>query len=94
MAEATPDRASARKGTSSTARRRARSWGRCGKAWCESWLVSPCPGKCLAQAATPADWSPLASAVPRRATSPGSREKLRSPMTGLCGFVSTSTTGA
>ena len=55
--------------------------------------MSPWPGKCFAQAATPSRCSPSAKATAWRATSSGSREKLRSPITGFAGLVSTSATG-
>ena len=56
--------------------------------------VSPCPGKCLAQAATPWRCVPSTKAATWRATSSGSAPKLRTPITGLSGFVFTSATGA
>ena len=56
--------------------------------------VSPWPGKCLAQAATPADCRPSTQAAACRATSAGSAPKLRTPMTGLSGEELTSTSGA
>ena len=56
--------------------------------------VSPWPGKCLAQAATPAPCSPRTNAATCRATSAGSAPNERMPITGFCGFVLTSATGA
>ena len=49
----------------------ARSTSMRGIAWCESTAVSPWPGKCLVQAATPADCSPSTYAAVCRATSCG-----------------------
>ena len=75
----------ARRGSTSTA----------GSARCESWAVSPWPGKCLAQAATPAACRPEhpgRHVVGRRCA--GSAPKLRTPMTGLSGLEFTSATGA
>jgi hypothetical protein len=43
----------------------------------------PFPGKCLAQADTPADCSPAIRAAPSRATSAGSFPYDRMPMFGL-----------
>ena len=48
--------------------------------------VSPCPGKCFAQAATPCRCSPATKAATCRATSSGSAPKERTPITGLCGI--------
>ena len=80
------------------ARRAPAARGRARGAGSSRWLstaVSPWPGKCFAQAATPSrPASPALKATAWRATSPGSREKLRSPITGFAGFVSTSATGA
>ena len=90
---ATPAAASARNGTSSTRSSRSRSCSMRGRSRWLSTLVSPWPGKCLAQAATPSRCSPSAKATAWRATSSGSREKLRSPITGFAGLVSTSATG-
>ncbi|CAM5448664.1 hypothetical protein SGRIM128S_06822 [Streptomyces griseomycini] len=61
-------------------------------AWLSS-TVSPCPGKCLAVAATPECWYPATSAATSRATAPGSDPKDRTPMTGLAGSTFTSATG-
>ena len=60
----------------------------------ESATVAPWPGKCLAQAATPACWSPSTAAAAWAATSFGSAPKLRVPMMGLSSAVLTSTVGA
>ena len=48
--------------------------------------MSPCPGKCFAQAATPCRCVPRTNAATWRATSSGSAPKLRTPITGLCGI--------
>lgn len=61
---------------------------------CESSLVSPCPGKCLAQGSTPASSIALTWAATISPTSWGSLPKERGPITGLLGLVSTSATGA
>jgi hypothetical protein len=61
---------------------------------CESSTVDPCPGKCLAQAATPADCRPRTAAAPCRATSAGETPNDRVPITGLDGADSTSRHGA
>ncbi len=61
---------------------------------CESTEVSPCPGKCFAHAATPALWRPRTNAATCLATSAGSSPNERIPITGFCGFVLTSATGA
>ena len=55
---ATPAAATARKGTSSTRASRSRSCSTRGRSRWLSTLVSPWPGKCLAQAATPSLWRP------------------------------------
>ena len=47
-----------RNGRSSTSSSRAREWSTAGSSRCESTSVSPWPGKCLAQAATPPSCSP------------------------------------
>ncbi|OGQ12914.1 MAG: hypothetical protein A2138_18865 [Deltaproteobacteria bacterium RBG_16_71_12] len=94
MMLATPACTAARNGTSSTASSRSMSCGRRGSAWWLSTSVSPWPGKCLALHATPAPCMPSMKRAPSLATTPASRAKLRSPITGFCGFVSTSTTGA
>ncbi len=60
----------------------------------ESPAVSPWPGKCLAQAATPADCRPRTYAAVCRATMSPSLPKERTPMTGLSGLELTSASGA
>ncbi len=65
-----------------------------GRVRCESSDVSPWPGKCLAHAATPALWSPCTNAATCRATRSPSDPNERIPITGFCGFVFTSATGA
>ena len=56
----------ARNGTNSTARSRSGGCSTSGSSWCESTLVSPCPGKCLPQAATPAACSASMMHAPSR----------------------------
>ena len=65
-----------------------------GSPWWESTAVSPCPGKCLAQPATPAACSPLTYAAECRAATTGSDPKDRVPITGLSGLVFRSASGA
>ena len=65
-----------------------------GRSWWLSTPVSPWPGKCLAQARTPADWSPATQAAVCRATRAGSVPKLRTPMTGFAASTLTSASGA
>ncbi len=57
MMVATPASIAALNGTNSTSRSRSGGCSTSGSSWCESVLVSPCPGKCLPQAATPAPCS-------------------------------------
>ena len=66
-----------------------------GSSRCESCRVSPWPGKCLAQAATPAPLRARAR-TPRRGArrAPAPSRRRGSPITGLSGFVFTSATGA
>lgn len=86
--------ARATKGTSSSARSAGSDLSTRGSAWCESTWVSPWPGKCFTQQATPSRAAPRIQAPARRATACGSLPKLRSAMTGLAGLLFTSTTGA
>ncbi|RAO63095.1 hypothetical protein PSN01_00666 [Micromonospora saelicesensis] len=65
-----------------------------GSSWWESVTVAPCPGKCLAQAATPAACNPATAAAEWAATRTGSAPKDRVPITGLSSAVLTSTVGA
>ena len=65
-----------------------------GRDLCVSTFVPPCPGKCFAQAITPAACIPRAISAPKRATVAASVPKLRLPMAGLPQTLSTSTTGA
>ena len=90
MIERTPAAIAARKGSSA----RGSSESTSGSARCESTDVSPWPGKCFAQAATPARWRPRTKAATCRETSSASEPNERMPMTGFCGFVLTSATGA
>ncbi len=81
-------------GIRSRARSTSRSTSMTGIPWCESTAVSPWPGKCLEQAATPADCRPSTQAAVCRAHSSGSAPKERTPMTGLRGLELTSAVGA
>ncbi|OGP33384.1 MAG: hypothetical protein A2X88_02255 [Deltaproteobacteria bacterium GWC2_65_14] len=60
----------------------------------ESVSVAPCPGKCFPTGITPRERVARKQAVPRRAACSGSAESARSPITGLSGLLSTSSTGA
>ena len=90
----TPAAIAARNGTSSRSRRTSAVAATVGSARCESTAVAPCPGKCLAHAATPASCSPDVNAATCRATSAGSAPNDRTPMTGLSGSLLTSAHGA
>ena len=63
-------------------------------AWWVSVPVLPCPGKCLAHAATPAPCRPATAAAACRDTRPVSAPKDRVPMAGLSAEPSTSADGA
>ena len=94
MIEGTPASIAARKGTNS----QVSSWSRVRvlvalPVW-ESPIVSPWPGKCLAQQAVPVPAKPSTSAFTMEATRSGSLPKEREAMTVLSGLVSTSATGA
>ena len=91
----TPASMTARNGTSSRARTTSIGWRTTGRSRCESTVVSPWPGKCLAHAATPAACKPPdeGRAVARRRAA-GSAPNERTPMTGLAGLLLTSTHGA
>lgn len=89
-----PASMAARNGTSSRDSRTGSSASMRGIAWCESTAVSPCPGKCLVQAATPADCSPETYAAVCRATSEVSAPKDRTPITGLSTLELMSADGA
>jgi len=65
-----------------------------GSSRCESELVAPWPGKCLAQAATPTDWRPVIAAAAWAATFGASAPKARVPMMGFSSVVLTSMVGA
>ncbi len=56
--------------------------------------MSPWPGKCLAQAATPADWRPRIQAAEWRETRSVLAPKERTPITGFRGLEFTSALGA
>jgi hypothetical protein len=58
MTARVPAAIAARNGCSSRSSRVLASRSMCGIAWWESTLVSPWPGKCLVQAATPVDCRP------------------------------------
>jgi hypothetical protein len=89
-----PAAIAARNGTSSRSRRVSSGTSTTGMARCESRAVSPWPGKCLGQAATPVDCSPRTQAAECSPTRTGSVPKLRTPITGLSGLELTSTSGA
>src|SRR5581483_9989392 len=94
MSAGSPARMARTKGTSAVVASARRERETRGSTWWESPTVSPCPGKCLPQASTPAPRRPRASASAMRATRRGSRPKARSPITRLRGFDQTSSTGA
>ena len=94
MIERTPAAIAARNGTSGPASSSASETSVAGSARCESSDVSPCPGKCLAQAATPAACWPSTNAATCAATRAGSAPNERIPITGFSGFEFTSATGA
>lgn len=83
----------ASKGTSSRSVSSARERSITGIARWESIAVSPWPGKCLAQAATPPACSPSTHARTWRATACGSVPKLRVAITGWSGSELMSATG-
>ena len=90
----TPASIAATNGTSSRSCSSERDRAMTGRARWESIAVSPCPGKCLAVAATPVSCSARIHAAPCRATTSGSSLKLRTPITGLSGLELMSTLGA
>ena len=90
---ATPAAIAERKGGSSTASRRARLWGSRGSSRWESLLVSPWPGKCLAQQSTPSAWAPRRKAAARLDAVAGSSPQARTLITGLAWLLLTSQTG-
>jgi hypothetical protein len=94
MTASTPAATAARNGGRSRVSTAARPSGTTANSACESSSVAPCPGKCLAHAATPAAWSPRTAAAPCLATSAGSAPNDRVPTTGLSGAASTSRQGA
>ena len=57
-------------------------------------MVSPCPGKCLAAAMTPAACNPATPARTCRATASGSSPNERVPMMEFSGLLFTSAAGA
>ena len=81
-------------GTSSTESSRAMFPVTVGSDECESTSVSPCPGKCLIAATTPASCEPLTNAAASAATRRGSSPNERVLMTGFDGLLFTSTVGA
>ena len=90
----TPSAIARSKGGSSTVVKRSIEWGRAGNSRWESVAVSPCPGKCLAVVNTGLDCVPWINAVVRSATTSGRSPKALILITGLCGLLLTSTTGA
>jgi hypothetical protein len=60
----------------------------------ESVSVWPWPGKCFPTGRTLPESVPRRNAIPSRVTSSGSPESDLSPITGLPGLLSTSSTGA
>ena len=68
--------------------------GKTGNDWCESTSVSPCPGKCFAQAKIPASCIPRIYVLPYEATFSLSEPNERALMTGLSGLTLMSTSGA
>ncbi|GAA2940463.1 hypothetical protein GCM10011428_68920 [Streptomyces violaceus] len=93
MIESMPAAIAARNGGASSFSHSSRLCVMVGKPVWLSTLVSPCPGKCLAVAATPEPWYPATSAATSAATARGSAPKDRTPMTGLAGLTFTSATG-
>ena len=65
-----------------------------GSARCESTMVAPWPGKCLAQVPSPASTRPAAKARAWAATRSGSSPKARVPITGFSGSDAMSRQGA
>ena len=90
---AVPASIAAANGTSSRAASVDMSTFSTGSARWLSTAVSPCPGKCLAHAATPADCSPRVHAATWTAASDAEDPKLRVPITGLSALEFTSATG-
>jgi hypothetical protein len=86
--------AAALKGASSTWRNRSRSCPNRGSARWLSTSVSPCPGKCLPHAMTPASINPSAKGRAKSMTACAVAPNERSPMMGFSGLVFTSSTGA
>ena len=64
-----------------------------GKSRWESTLVSPWPGKCLAQASTPVACTPRVKAAARSLAVCGVSPQARTLITGLAGLLFTSHTG-
>ncbi len=93
ITQRTPAATASAKGARSRARQVGSSTSMTGSARWESVRVAPCPGKCLAQAATPASWSPRTKATTCRPTPAASAPNDRSPITGLSGSDPTSATG-
>ena len=90
----TPASIAAANGGSARSRRTSRPASEDGSSRCESATVSPWPGKCLAQAATPTLCRPSTKAATWRATTCGSEPNERTPTIALAGSTSTSATGA
>jgi hypothetical protein len=89
-----PAATDASNGSSSRARSASSGRSTTGSARCESWAVSPWPGKCFALTATPVASCAATQAALCSATSSGSLPKLRTPITGLSAFELMSTSGA
>ena len=94
MTARTPAATAARNGGRSRPVTTASPSGTTATSACESSSVAPCPGKCLAHAAIPADCSPRTAAAPCRATSSEEAPKDLVPTTGFSGAASTSRHGA
>ena len=90
----TPASMAAAKGGRSRRRSTSSGASMTGRSWWESVMVAPWPGKCLAQAATPASCNPSTAAAACAATRAGSAPNERVPITGLSSAVFTSTVGA
>ena len=94
ITQRTPARIAAWNGTRSVSRSCCSDAPTTGSTRCESVSARPCPGKCLAHAATRWDWMPSVNAAVCAATRPGSAPNERTPMIGFAGLLSMSTSGA
>ena len=86
--------AAVRNGASSSRSSSSTGLSTVGRSRCESTLVSPWPGKCLTQQATPSAWLPAIQASASSAARCGSAPNERSAITGLYGLLLRSSTGA